>query len=970
MKKTIQTMLSLILLLFCFQFASAQSQNPIWVIDDKKIDFTDGPVVSTLSTGSSGLPEAQNSMHDSSGDLIFYNKTSGLYNGTGEYVGGLYNFEIVQELSIVKVPESCDDYYLIYAEIPSGLLGIKLYYLIYNVSDESLSDPVEIADFSSNYLGIAVSQPDDNGNHQLYVSGGYEFFPSKEFSITASGITLVQDLNIQADLVSSVALELNHDGSTLAFATLSENEVYLYDLSTHTYETINVPGANFVKGTEFSYNNDLLLISTNNGVFSTSLEPLETPTLISGTENIDPGQIEMEYHPDGDAAAKILVAHSTGIGAIDLSDLSFDLDYIDVQPLQSSGPSGYIYLLNDQIDGLNYADYILATNSNAGADQTICILEMSSALVNMDATPGVDGGTWSIVSGGGFIVDINDPNTVIQDPPLGSNIYAWTDNCTGIVDEVIVNVFLKPEVEISAITEPCLGVSVFAVASPGYVQYDWSDTSGGMASGPFNNYGVSGLFNGTIYVTATDENGCTASDQIVINHIDCCVNFDIVVEEVLPTCDPEASGMIDITLTGGQAPYIYEWTGPDGFTSGEEDITGLFSGTYSVVVTDDNGCTLSTDVEIEGTPFDITFAINPLVCMAIQLQNTSLLPDEYQLAGLEWDFGNGMTTTDESPFVLYENGGAYTITLTLTTVDENGNCCTRSISTNYLVDCDCTATPSFTIEMSGACTVDVTDTSVPGWINEIVQTSWDFGDGTTLWGNTATHQYEEPGSYEICMTTFSFNGIESCDFETCQIINMICPPVNCGLQADFIHYDFPFINSQLFASSTTFDPGTSSAGYFWDFGDGTTGTGQSSLHIFPSPGTYTVCLTAFGTVGSECCNDIICTDVTIGDGFRESPNPDLKIERDIKTDPIGLKLYPNPSSSNLKLDIELKKASDLDIQIIDIKGQIFKIPKSYWSLSEGKHVLDIPVQTFPVGHYYLIVKEGGEIMPTSFEIIR
>lgn len=54
------------------------------------------------------------------------------------------------------------------------------------------------------------------------------------------------------------------------------------------------------------------------------------------------------------------------------------------------------------------------------------------------------------------------------------------------------------------------------------------------------------------------------------------------------TCTSNAA--IDITVTGGTPPYTYAWTGPAGFTSTDEDLTGLVSGTYTVLVTDTNGC--------------------------------------------------------------------------------------------------------------------------------------------------------------------------------------------------------------------------------------------------------------------------------------------------------------------------------------------------------------------------------------------
>ena len=58
-------------------------------------------------------------------------------------------------------------------------------------------------------------------------------------------------------------------------------------------------------------------------------------------------------------------------------------------------------------------------------------------------------------------------------------------------------------------------------------------------------------------------------------------------EVVVVNTDPgESTGSIDLTVSGGVAPYTYSWTGPSGFTSDMEDITDLEYGLYTVTVTD------------------------------------------------------------------------------------------------------------------------------------------------------------------------------------------------------------------------------------------------------------------------------------------------------------------------------------------------------------------------------------------------
>jgi hypothetical protein len=67
-------------------------------------------------------------------------------------------------------------------------------------------------------------------------------------------------------------------------------------------------------------------------------------------------------------------------------------------------------------------------------------------------------------------------------------------------------------------------------------------------------------------------------------------------------------GAIDISIDGGVEPYVISWTGTagaaTGYTSADEDIEGLATGTYAVVVTDANGCTAEGEAVIDVNGLD------------------------------------------------------------------------------------------------------------------------------------------------------------------------------------------------------------------------------------------------------------------------------------------------------------------------------------------------------------------------------
>ena len=193
--------------------------------------------------------------------------------------------------------------------------------------------------------------------------------------------------------------------------------------------------------------------------------------------------------------------------------------------------------------------------------------------------------------------------------------------------------------------------------SPPYV-YQW----------PNNESPYSTAFNltaGTYVVTVTNYRNCSATVEVVVGQAG--GGFGFVVETEGITCGNAANGKAYVRITGGVAPFKYEWINENTNTvvSNEAAVTNLTPGNYEVRVTDANGCFGQRDVLLVEKPVPTVTAstINSNVCFGATTGSAVATASGGE-GDYTYQWSNGQTGATISNL----GGGTYRITAT----DKNG----------------------------------------------------------------------------------------------------------------------------------------------------------------------------------------------------------------------------------------------------------------------------------------------------------
>ncbi len=128
---------------------------------------------------------------------------------------------------------------------------------------------------------------------------------------------------------------------------------------------------------------------------------------------------------------------------------------------------------------------------------------------------------------------------------------------------------------------------------------------------------VNDLGPGSYTITAISSCGTSYTQTFQITQP---APWNVAITGVGPDCDSSSNGSITISAAGASMPFTYNWVGPNNFTGASNNLTSLNSGSYSVVVTDDNGCNWNQTYQLNSqNSFSFNLGNDTTICIYDQL---------------------------------------------------------------------------------------------------------------------------------------------------------------------------------------------------------------------------------------------------------------------------------------------------------------------------------------------------------------
>ena len=355
-----------------------------------------------------------------------------------------------------------------------------------------------------------------------------------------------------------------------------------------------------------------------------------------------------------------------------------------------------------------------------------------------------------------------------------------------------------------------------------------------------------GASQASVVVTAHDENGRPKPGVVV--------RLDIEVDGEVQDFG-RLSARTVVTGTDGRATAVYTAPPLDPFAGG-------FGRFITIIATPSGNNTQALNfrtAEIRLVPPGVilpppsaprpafTFTPTPVVAgIGVNFDASASDPGAgaAQIVTYNWNFGDGDTGTGIAPRHSFDVAGTYLVTLTV--INDRG----LAASVTNPVSVSAAAAPAGDWVFSpanpavGETIFFNADTIVPPAGRTFTSYNWNFGDGTAGTGRQPTHSYSTAANYVVVLTLTDDVGQTTVRQRT---ISIGTGNPNAAFTSTVTNAT---THTMLFdASGSTASGGATITSYAWNFGDGSTGTGQSASRTYGAAGSYPVRLTVTDSLG-------------------------------------------------------------------------------------------------------------------------
>ena len=401
----------------------------------------------------------------------------------------------------------------------------------------------------------------------------------------------------------------------------------------------------------------------------------------------------------------------------DISSLAAGTYYVTITDA-SSCTSTQTFIITQPTDGLS------ATTSITN----VSCYGSSTGQVILSVNGGTSPYTYSW-NGTSFTASTKD----ISNRPEGTYSVTITDNkgCTLALASGTAIVIAQPAAALSLSTSStnvnCKGNATGTItltASGGTAPYSYSWSNGDTTKD------LSNIAAGTYTVVVNDANSCIVTKSVTISQP--AANLSASNSTTNVSCNGGTTGEINLTATGGTTPYIYLWS----TNATTEDLSAITSGTYSVVVTDANGCTSNSSATLtQPAAISVSGSVTNVLCNG-SASGAITLTASGGAGTYTYNWGGGITSQNRTNLV----AGSYTVT-----VMDTSSC--NSAATSFVI----TQSPSIVLN--------------PVNKNISCKSASNGSISLSVTGGNYPYSYSWTGSYGFIATTQNIDNIPAGTYE-------------------------------------------------------------------------------------------------------------------------------------------------------------------------------------------------------------